>query len=86
MCVDVIFGLDFQKQHEKVKFNHGGKSEVEFCGLTTMQTSPPFPPSLFSNLTGDCKPIATQSRKYCSKDDRKFISNEVKRLLAESII
>ena len=43
------------------------------------------PPQLFVNLSDDCRPIATKSRKY-SRDDSVFISSEVKRLLAEGII
>ena len=35
------------------------------------------PPQLFANLSDDCHPIATKSRKY-SHDDSVFISSEVK--------
>ena len=42
------------------------------------------PPRLFANVSNDCHPIATKSRKY-SRDDS-VISSEVKRLLAEGII
>ena len=40
------------------------------------------PPELFANLTDDCHPIASKSRRY-SFDDRKFIENETQRLLRE---
>ena len=43
------------------------------------------PPSLFSNLTPDCKPIAVKSRRYTSSDV-KLIESETQRLLAEGII
>ena len=43
------------------------------------------PPELFANLTADCHPIATKSRRY-SHDDRKFIDAEAQRLLKEGII
>ena len=40
---------------------------------------------LFNNLTGDCHPIATKSRRYSYKD-KKFIEKEIKRLVKEGII
>ena len=43
------------------------------------------PPQLFANLSDDCRPIASKSRKY-SRDDSVFISSKVKRLPAEGII
>ena len=43
------------------------------------------PPRLFSNLTQDCRPIATKSRRY-SHEDRAFIDAEVKRLLSDGVI
>ena len=39
----------------------------------------------FANLTPDCHPIATKSRRY-SQEDFEFIDKEVKRLLKEGII
>ena len=66
-----------------VTFKYGGnKPPIEICGLTTMKMSPP---TLFANLTEDCKPIATKWRKYSRHTDRHFISGEVRRLLAEAI-
>ena len=43
------------------------------------------PPPLFENLDPNCKPIITKSRRYSNKD-RKFIAEEVERLLSEGII
>ena len=43
------------------------------------------PPNLFKNLTTDCKPIATKSRRF-SATDSKFIKSEVDRLYTEGII
>ena len=43
------------------------------------------PSQRFANLSDDCRPIATKSRKY-SRDGCVLISLEVKRLLAEGII
>jgi len=79
LCVDVILGLDFQTQHKSVTFNFGGqKLPIQVCGLAALNVDPP---DLFANLSPDCKPIATKSRKY-STFDRQFIRNEVQQLLA----
>ncbi len=83
LCSDVILGLDFQSQHTCVVFEHGGVNPpLSVCGVSTLNTDPP---RLFSNLTDDCHPIATKSRKY-NQDDLNFIDSEVKRLLGEGII
>ena len=52
------------------------------CSLSTLTIPPPL---LFANLTPDCKPVATKSRRY-SAGDRAFIQSEVQRLLREGII
>ncbi|XP_059804785.1 uncharacterized protein LOC132380106 isoform X2 [Hypanus sabinus] len=52
------------------------------CSLSTLKVPPP---PLFANLTPDCKPVATKSRRY-SAGDRAFIQSEVQRLLREGII
>ena len=83
LCVDIILGLDFQTQHDSVKFRFGGtKPEIEVCGLTTLNVEPP---ELFPNLPSDCKPIATKSRRY-STPDKQFIEKETRKLLSEGII
>ncbi|XP_015767631.1 PREDICTED: uncharacterized protein LOC107346353 [Acropora digitifera] len=83
LCSDLILGLDFQSQHDSVTFKYGGtKPPLSVCGFTTLNIEPPSP---FENLTADCHPIATKSRRY-SKDDLTFIGNEVERLLKEGII
>ena len=43
------------------------------------------PAEPFANLTEDCHPIASKSRRY-SQEDLKFIDGEVERLLKEGII
>jgi hypothetical protein len=43
------------------------------------------PPEPFANLTPDCHPIATKSRRF-SQEDLLFIDGEVERLLKEGII
>ena len=83
LCMDVILGLDFQKQHESVTLKLGGKKPaLLICGLSSMSAEPP---SLFSNLSVDCKPIAAKSRRY-NCHDRKFIAQEIDRMLKDDII
>ena len=60
----------------------GPKPPLTVCNLTTLNISPPEP---FANLSPDCRPIATKSRRY-SQEDSKFIDAEVERLLREGII
>ena len=53
LCMDVILGLDFQKQHESMTLKLGGKKPaLLICGLSSMSAEPP---SLFSNLFVDCR-------------------------------
>ena len=83
LCVDIILGLDFQVQHNSVKFKfNGSKPPIEICGLSVLNVEPP---DLFYNLSPDCKPIATKSRKY-NTSDKTFIKSEIQRLLSEGII
>ena len=55
---------------------------LAICGFGKLNIDPPEP---FVNLTADCHPIASKSRRY-SQDDSAFIDEEVKRLLKEGII
>ena len=83
LCANLILGLDFQTQHESITFNYGGpRPPLTVCNLTTLNISPPEP---FANLSPDCHPIATKSRRYI-QEDSKFIDAEVERLLREGII
>jgi len=83
LCTDVILGQDFQQQHASITLQYGGKlPPIVLCGLTTLRVNPP---ELFANLTADCSPIVSKSRRY-SFDDRKFIQEETRRLLHEGII
>ena len=65
LCAELILGLDFQSQHKSVIFEHGSKPSLSVCGLSSLIKDPP---QLFANLSSDCRPIATKSRKY-SRDD-----------------
>lgn len=89
LCSDIILGQDFQKQHERVIIEYGGKlsplqisNDKSHCALTAASV---IEPTLFPALRSSCKPIATQSRRF-SKDDRDFIGQEVSNLLSHKII
>ena len=60
----------------------GPRKPFSLCGLAAAKVEPP---SLFENLTDDCKPVATKSRRF-NNPDRVFITDEVSRLLEEDII
>ena len=83
LCANLRLGLDFQSQHDSVVFHYGGSEPtLSVCGFSTLHIEPPEP---FANLTTDCQPIATKSRRY-SQENSAFIDKEVKRLLEEGII
>ena len=83
LCVDLILGIDFQQQHKSVTFHFGGdKPNLNICNLATLNVDPT---PLFQNLSENCKPIATKSRRY-SEPDKQFIDSEIQRMLNESII
>ena len=80
---DLILGLDFQLRHESVVFQYGGSEPpLSVCSFSTLKVKPPKP---FENLTADCCPIATKSRRY-SQEGAEFIDKEVTRLLDEGIV
>ena len=83
LCMDMILGQDFMRQHESLTVQfRGHKPALSVCGLATLSAEPA---PLFVNLTPDCTPVATKSRMY-SAPDRHFIEKEVSRLLKEGII
>ena len=82
LCTDIILGQDFLKQYKSVEITFGGsKPTLHVCALKAMNVPSP---SLFRNLTPDCKPVAVKSRRYTA-DDSKFIETETKKLLADGI-
>jgi len=90
-CADVILGQRFLESHKSVVFEFGGhedtltiesSNERKYASLASANVQPP---RLFEHLQYGCKPIATRSRSY-SRDDQKFITSEVQRLLAEDVI
>ena len=60
----------------------GVKKPLIKSGLTTLKSKLPSP---FKNLTKNCRPVASKSRRY-SDDEKKLIASEVKRLYSEGII
>ena len=64
LCSDIILGLDFQSQHQRLIFNFDGESpdlivsSSRHCSLVAARTDEV---SVFSNLVPDAKPIATKS-------------------------
>ena len=83
LCCEVVLRHNFLNRHSHLTIPFGGtKPALQICGLATAKVQYP---SLFSNLTSDCKPIAVKSRHYSLKD-KEFIAMEVKRLLKENII
>ncbi|GFS08848.1 retrovirus-related Pol polyprotein from transposon opus [Elysia marginata] len=80
LCADVILGHDFLGIQESVSLLTDPKTLSIFLAAANIEA-----PSLFENLTEDCKPIATKSRRHSLLDER-FIESEVQKLLKEEII
>ena len=82
-CARVILGDPFLRKHTTFTINYGGKEpELSICALAALRVSPP---KLFSNLDANIKPRACPSRRY-NEADKKFISEEISRLLKDDII
>ncbi|XP_072389424.1 uncharacterized protein [Diabrotica undecimpunctata] len=89
LCADVVIGHDLLKQHSSLEITFAGSKMPlvidridNICSLAYLNIEPP---KLFSNLSNDCKPRATKSRKF-STEDKKFISDEIQYLLLNGII
>jgi len=83
LCADVILGHDFLSKHSEVRFPFSGSEDpLSVCGVAAANVTAP---SLFENLSEDCKPIATKSRRHSDLDER-FIESEVQKLLKDDII
>ncbi|XP_071577205.1 uncharacterized protein [Temnothorax nylanderi] len=71
------------KSHSSVNIAFlGRRLTLNICSVAVAKVPPV---SLFANLTPDCTPIATKSRRH-SKEYSQFIASEIKRLLEEKII
>ena len=83
LVANIILGKPFMEIHSNVNFQCGGPEPP--LTVATLKTMSIKPPSLFSNLSPHCKPIATRSRRY-NETDLTFIRQEVDRLLKNEII
>ena len=90
LCADVILGIDFIKLHSKIEFKMHGLQEAIFvncplnnpCNVIAVKIKPP---RIFRSISSDFVPVTTKCRRY-SKSDKKFIKEEILRLLEEGII
>ena len=75
---DIIIGISFMQEHTSLTIDFGGtKPNLSVCGLTSAKINPP---SLFGNLTTDCQPIRTKSRRF-NQTEQRFITEEISKLL-----
>ena len=82
-CADVILGTPFLRLHESITVDYGGSQQaLTVCSYSKVEIPPV---ELFKNLTNDCRPIATKSRRF-SPEDELFIRSEVQNLLQQDII
>lgn len=83
LCADFLIGHDILKYHSSLIINFSGnKPPLEICSLAIANITPV---SLFTNLTLDCKPLITKSRRH-TVENQQFIAVEVRRLLKDGII
>ena len=76
-CADLILGMPFLNKHSSLTIKFKGKNKrLKIASLIPFKIDSP---RLFTNLTPNCKPIATKSRKY-SKEDTNFIKSEIRRM------
>ncbi|XP_046407451.1 uncharacterized protein LOC124172088 [Ischnura elegans] len=83
LCADFLIGHDLLKSHSSVEIEfHGEQTPLKICSLATARVPAA---SLFANLTPDCKPVITKSRRH-TESDKIFIAAEVEKLLKEGVI
>ena len=87
LCSDALSGQDFQSMHKHVIFQYEGEKDDFVVSKTSFALTPASTqfPSLFQNLSKNCKPIAVKSRRF-NADDQLFIGQEIDRLRSEGII
>ena len=91
LCADVLLGIDFQKQHSAVKIIYkGDRNELTVSNdktnmVCSLAKSNIKESSLFLNMEPNVTPITTKSRKF-SLENKKFINDEIQKLLQEDII
>ncbi|XP_054712929.1 uncharacterized protein LOC129222440 [Uloborus diversus] len=83
LCSDVLIGHDVLRNHSAVETTFSGSQPaLKICNLAVAKV---IPVSIFANLSQNCTPIATKSRRHSSADNR-YMEAEIKRLLCEGII
>jgi hypothetical protein len=83
LCADFLIGHDLLKSHSSLEIEFcGDRSPLKLCSLATARVPAV---SLFANLTPDCKPIVTKSRRQTDAD-KVFIAAEVDKLLKGGVI
>ena len=83
LVAELVIGTDLMEQHESVHMQFGGeRPPLVLSSLNPIRVTAP---TLFKNLTPDCRPVAAKSQRF-SFEDQKFIDAEVKKLLDDDII
>ena len=86
LCSDIFLGQDFQSQHRQVVFEFEEKKDNFVVSPTcTVFSASAKTPSLFHNLSKNCKPIAVKSRRFYGIDQA-FIDGKINRLYSDGII
>ena len=83
LCADIILGHDFLCRHSVVSFPFDGDEDpIKILGVAAANVEAP---SLFKNLSADCKPIAVKSYRLSNLEEQ-FVETEIQKLLKEDII
>ena len=83
LCSEIILGQDFMAKHSGIFIKFGvNLPSLNICGLAKVSITAP---TLFANLLPECKPIAITFRRF-STIDKKFIADEIAKLLKKGII
>jgi len=88
LCSDIILGLDFLSQHQRLIFQFRGPSPD--LVVSNERTCPVAAAAvkevrLFAKLSPHAKPITTKSRRF-SYEDQVFIREAVEKLLSDGVI
>ena len=91
LCCDVILGLDFMNHHLSGCFIFIWGAGLRKSLVITNSTACNAPsasvnsPSLFSNITPNCKPIVAKSRRF-GNEYKHFIESKIDTMLQEGMI
>ena len=65
LCADIILGQAFMELHSSITLSFGGElPPLSICSLACSNISPP---TLFANLSDECHPIKTSSRRFVTR-------------------